>query len=98
MCVIGKLNTCPFLTSLRCINSLRILLYSDDDTPYASLAPGVPLVSSSSDALDESESDILVVFFFASLDGTLVVFFEAFTREGEGSLRVIWPQGENKIL
>ena len=36
MCVIGKLNTWPFLTSFLCIICLRILFCSDDNTLDAS--------------------------------------------------------------
>ena len=91
MCVMGKLKTCPFLTSFRCINSLRILFCSEDKTLDGSSAPSVALVSSSLVELDESEFDIFVIFFFPGLDCTLHAFFGAFTRDGEASLRVLWP-------
>ena len=85
------MKTCPFLTSFHCLNSLRILFCSEDKTLDGSSAPSVALVSSSLVELDESELDIFVIFFFPGLDCTLEPFFGTFTRDGDASLRLMWP-------
>ena len=91
VCVMGKLKTCPFLTSFRCINSLQILFCSLDKSSDASSALDIALVSSSLAELDESESDIFEIFLFAGLDCTFDTFLGAFTRDGKASLRLLWP-------
>ena len=69
----GRLNTCPFLTSFFCIISLLILFWSYASTPDANSAPGVVRVSSSSIELDDSDSDSdsFVFFFLVGLVCTL---------------------------
>ena len=80
MWVMGRLNTCPFLTSFFCIISLLILFWSDDNTPNANSALGVVLVSSSSVELDDSDSDSdnFVFSFLAGLVCTLLLVKAAF--------------------
>ena len=61
--VMGRLNTCPFLTSFLCIISLLILFWSDDNTPDANSCPGVVLVSSSSVNLKTQTQTLIVLIF-----------------------------------
>ena len=74
MWVMGRLNTCPFLTSFLCIISHLILFWSDDSTLDANSAPGIVLVSSSSVELDDTHSDSDSFLFFI-LVGLVCILF-----------------------
>ena len=89
---------CPFRTSFFCIIFLLILFWSDERTPNDNSAPGVVLASSSSVELDESDSDNLVTFIFASLECIGIFLGAAFTWDAKLSFNETWPYMYGRIV